>query len=256
MTGSHSRSGAYAPYLLVIVLWMICSVSKGQLSERSTSLNRTFGLAGFGYRIDSAGTGVLCSFRWKDSLIGLTHLVRSAPVMDFAFDNAGRAGLCRLSLQLPDKGSELAQLVARIRMDSMRQSSQQDTTWSYEGLIGAWLFPQSPALAFASIDSIVFPLTALINVVTRPLGVAKNNARVTIYSGSMLVYTVTLTQASPFFNLDTVLILGEVKIAQGMQLTLRIPSRLQAGSILMKATFSSITIPPTDINAMIATWKL
>lgn len=254
MTGFHLRSGAYAPYLLAIVLWMICFVSKGQLSERSTSLKRNIGLAAFGYRVDSAGTGVLCSFRWKDSLIGLTHLVRSAPVTDFAFDDGRQAGLCRLSLLLPDKGSELARLVTRIRIDTVRQSSLQDTTWSYEGLAAAWLFPQSPA--FATADSIVFPLTALINVVTRPSGMAKNNARVTIYSGSELVYTVTLTQASPFFNLDSALILGEVKIEQGMQLTLRIPSRLQAGSILMKATFSSVTIPPTDINAMIATWKL
>lgn len=105
-------------------------------------------------------------------------------------------------------------------------------------------------------DSIVYQLTPTLTVVTKPLGTAKNSAIVTFYSGSILLYTLTITQTAPVSVSNSDLILGSVKIDQGMQLTLQIPSSLQPGSVFLQATFSDLNIPPTKISAMIATWKL
>lgn len=105
-------------------------------------------------------------------------------------------------------------------------------------------------------DSIVYQLTPTLTVVTKPLGTAKNNASVTFYTGSLLLYTVTVTQASPVSVCSFNLILGTVKIEQGMQLTLQIPSSLQPGSIFLQATFSDLNVPSTTVSTMVATWNL
>lgn len=105
-------------------------------------------------------------------------------------------------------------------------------------------------------DSIVYHLTPTLTVVTKPLGTVKNNANVTFYAGSILLYTVTVTQTSPVSVCSYNLLLGSVKIEQGMQLTLQIPSSLQPGSIFLQATYSDLNVPQTTINAMVATWSM
>lgn len=115
----------------------------------------------------------------------------------------------------------------------------------------------SKQLVFAANpDSIVYQLTPTLTVVTKPLGTAKNNASVTFYSGSIVLYTVTVTQASPVSVCPFNLALGSAEIEQGMQLTLQIPSSLQPGSIFLQATFSDLNVPSTTIRAMVATWNL
>lgn len=229
---------------------------QGQISETGTSLNRSIGPATFRYRIDTSGTGVLCSFLWNDSLVGMTHLNAGAPKASFSFADSAQTGVCELSLRLSDAGTELSQLETTIQSKSR---SRRNTTLNYDGLVTAWLPQKTVASTTTTIpvaDSVVYPLTPVLTVVTKPIGTAKNNASVTIYSGSVLIYTVTLTQAAPFVTYNSDIILGEVKIEKGMQLTLQIPSTLQPGSILMQATFSSLNIPPTPINALVATWNL
>ena len=105
-------------------------------------------------------------------------------------------------------------------------------------------------------DSLVFQLTPTLTVVTKPLGTAKNNASVTFYNGSLLLYTITVTQTAPIAVCSSDLILGTAKIDKGMQLTLQIPGSLQPGSVFLQATFSDLNVPPTEISSMIATWNL
>ncbi len=99
-------------------------------------------------------------------------------------------------------------------------------------------------------------LTPTLSVVTKPLGVAKNSANVTFYDGSILIYTVTVTQTSPVSVCSFDLIIGAITIEKGMQITIQIPSSLQPGSIFLQATYSDLNIPPTTISAMVATWSL
>ncbi len=113
-----------------------------------------------------------------------------------------------------------------------------------------------PVTLVASPDSLVFQLTPALTVVTKPLGTAKNNASVTFYNGSLLLYTITITQTAPIAVCSSDLILGTAKIDKGMQLTLQIPSSLQPGSVFLQATFSDLNVPPTNISSMIATWNL
>lgn len=105
-------------------------------------------------------------------------------------------------------------------------------------------------------DSLVFQLDPTLTVVTKPLGTAKNNASVTFYNGSLLLYTITVTQTAPTAVCPFELILGTVKIEKGMQITLQIPSSLQPGSVFLQATFSDLNVPPTQISSMVATWNL
>lgn len=113
-----------------------------------------------------------------------------------------------------------------------------------------------PDTTVSSPDSLVFQLTPTLTVVTKPLGTAKNNASVTFYNGSLLLYTITVTQTAPIAVCSSDLILGTAKIDKGMQLTLQIPGSLQPGSVFLQATFSDLNIPPTNISSMIATWNL
>jgi len=105
-------------------------------------------------------------------------------------------------------------------------------------------------------DSLVYQLTPTLTVVTKPLGTAKNSASVTFYNGSLLLYTVTVTQTAPVIVCPYNLVLGTLQIEQGMQLTLQIPSSLQPGSIFLQATFSDLNIPSTTFSATVATWNL
>lgn len=239
-------------FLITVSLWLVCFFSNGQLSVKGVSLTRNVGGARFQYRIDSTGAGVSCSFLWKDSLAGLVHLDKSNTSAIFSFDNnQQKVGTCLLTIKFPDTLSEVIQLATRIHVNAL---SQQDTAQNYTVLLAAWLAQKTDNSPPA--DSIIYMLTPVLSVVIKPIGTAKNNASVTIYSGSVMVYTVTLTQASPFVTSQADIILGDVKIIQGMQLTLQIPSSLQQGSIQMKATYSSLNIPPTSINALVAFWNL
>jgi hypothetical protein len=262
MTEAPLRSKLYRPYVLILCFWMGCLPLQAQLSERGTLLSRNMGPATLGYRIDSTGTGVICSFRWKDSLVGLTHLNRYEMQRTLRFGNKQESGTCIFSLILPGRGSDLGQLVMRVQENPV---SKQDTPWRYFGVVTSWhmlkgdlgsIKQDSNSNPIKLLDSVVYPLTPILRVVTKPKGIFRNSASVTIYSGSMLLYTVLLTQASPFVTNVSDIILGEVKIDSGMQLTLRIPSYDEPGSIQLKATYQSIDIPPTPINAMIATWNL
>ncbi|MFT6502967.1 MAG: hypothetical protein ACJASQ_003099 [Crocinitomicaceae bacterium] len=117
-------------------------------------------------------------------------------------------------------------------------------------------FRQNESHSVAIDDTIVYQLSATLSVVTIPIGDAKNNASVFIYDGSMLLYTTTLTQAAPFLKYDSEIILGSSKIEKGMELTLQIPSSLQYGTLTMNAIFSTLNVPATAINSLVASWKL
>lgn len=262
MTGSPQCCKLFSLYVLTLCFWMTSLTLQAQLTEKGSVHSRKIGQATFGYRVDSSGTGILCSFRWKDSLVGLTHLVKSAPNAKIIFGSNRSGDLCELALVLPGRGAAVAQLVTKIRTQA---TSAHDSAWTYHGVVAAWLThnanPNTPidgldSIPLALMDSMVFPLTPILRVVTLPKGAALNCASVSIYSGPVLMYTVTLTQSAPFVTVDSALVLGEVKIAGGMQLTLRIPSNDEPGSVQLNAVFSSTDIPPTPINTMIATWNL
>jgi len=235
---------------LSVCLWLFGFQTHAQLSEGGKSYSRQIGSASYSYRIDSLGTGVLCGFSWKDSLIGMVYLQKDSLAASFNFNDKKEQGVCELKLVLPTPGSELEQLTATVKTN---KQSKRDTILQFTGLIAAW-HPQKK-LTTAILDSIVYQLTPTTTVVTKPIGTAKNSTSITIYSGSVVIYTASLTQAAPFITYDSDVILGDLKINSGMQFTLQIPSTIQLGSIIMNATYSSLNIPSTTINAVVATWN-
>ncbi len=232
-------------------LWLIGHAAYAQLSDRGKEFKRVIGRARFNYRIDLAGTGVLCGFSWNDSLVGIAHLEAASPGSAFRFydPDQNQSGVCSLTLVLPDSTAELAVLQATIRLagDTLPHSLNPN-----EVLIAAWLpGNREPPPA----DSIVYQLSPVITVVTKPLGPARNSAIVAIYNGVVLVYKAILSQAVPYVEVSTAIVLGFMRIEPGMQLKLQIPSSIQLGGVQMQATFSSNNIPPTPFNAFIATWE-
>lgn len=233
--------------LLGSFLWFAGITScLAQLSKPGMELSRIVGKSEFHYRIDSSGEGVLCKFIWKDSIANMVHLDQNSPQTSIRFNNQGEQAVCELSLKFPDANSDITQLIANIQTESS------DSSNNFEEIVAAWLSKSDGIYS----DSIAYQLTPVVSIVVKPLGNAKNIASVTIYSGSLLAFTATLTQITPVLTIDSAIIIGDVKIDGGMQLMLQIPTKLQSGSVRLNAVFSSSIIPPTRFNAFVATWGL
>lgn len=231
--------------IVLLYCWLQLFSVTAQISESRQPQTRNIGPATFYYRIAPNGASVLCTFLWNDSLIGLTNLNNDTPGVSWSYGSGKQRGKCVLQLRTPAHSGDSAALLLQLLPGTATG------TTSYSGALVSWI---SDAAATHAADSVVYQLTPTVIVVTKPLGTARNNASVTIYSGPLLMYAVTLTQTAPFVTCTTELALGDFTISEGMQFTLQIPGTLQQGSIRMKATFSTPTIPSTSINAFVATW--
>jgi hypothetical protein len=85
-------------------------------------------------------------------------------------------------------------------------------------------------------------------------GANRTDVTVTLLAGSAVMYTVSVTQASPVAVISDSLALGDVHVAAGTRFTMTIPTQLQRGQMFMQALFQSSNIPPTSFAAAIATW--
>lgn len=234
--------------LFSILLWLIgISSSLAQLSKPGITLQRTLGHSAFQYRIDPSGSGVLCKYVHQDSIIAMVYLNSDTPQTKIEFEIHGEKGVCELNLRFPNKKTDITQLTAHIQVGA------NDPNENFDGLLAAWLAGQSES---RTLDSLVYQLTPVISILVIPEGEAKNSAKIAIYEGSLLAYSVVLTQTAPTVTLNSAIIIGDTKIESGMQLILQIPTKLQSGSIRLNTVFSSSIIPPTHFNALVATWGL
>ncbi len=101
-----------------------------------------------------------------------------------------------------------------------------------------------------------FPLSPSVSVVTNVFGDARNNASVTIMSGSMPVWVGSMNQVSPIATVPTELKLGSLNIKAGTTFTLTIPTTMQNGNVLMQGEIQSPPNTWQPIIAIIAMWPL
>lgn len=111
-------------------------------------------------------------------------------------------------------------------------------------------------LAGAGPLSFTFWISSTVSIVTNVFGDARNNATVTIYNGSLPIWSGTMTQASPTITIPFDLYLGAVIINKGMTFNLTIPTQMQPGSVVMSGMVTTPPNPPQPFSAQIASWPL
>ena len=99
-----------------------------------------------------------------------------------------------------------------------------------------------------------YDLTPELQTRTHVVGDAKNGAQVDVYDGTVLVASVSMTQASPVAVIPHEVVLGSARIASGATFTLTIPTPLQLGQVVLQASFQSQGGPLTPFASAIATW--
>lgn len=64
------------------------------------------------------------------------------------------------------------------------------------------------------------------------------------------------TQFAPVKIYPDPIVAGDIKIDAGAQIMFFIPTEIAPGLLLLQATFSSSTTPPTKVAASVAQWPL
>lgn len=99
-------------------------------------------------------------------------------------------------------------------------------------------------------------LTTDIDVKTTVTGEARNQATVSIYYGSMMVWSTTLLQTDPTHTITIPLIMGSVTIDANATLTLTVPTQAQNGNVLFSGTLVHQGQQPLPFALYVAQWPL
>lgn len=102
---------------------------------------------------------------------------------------------------------------------------------------------------------IIYPLGPQGKIKTIVTGEARNIATVIIYSGSMIVYTGTMTQTAPNLVASSILNVGDL-VMKNTTFKLTIPTEYQMGSNFMTTTFKSGDNPEQPFSGVVASWTL
>jgi hypothetical protein len=101
-----------------------------------------------------------------------------------------------------------------------------------------------------------YNLMANLSVKTTVLNGSRYGAAVDYMSGATLLYSSVLLPPSPVSVTPFDLVIGDVRLNKGAQLTLTPPSNIARGMVALSCTFSSAQIPPTQFSGAVASWSL
>jgi len=101
-----------------------------------------------------------------------------------------------------------------------------------------------------------YNLTANLRARTIVLNGAREGAKVDYLTGETLLYSSLLLPSASISVTPFDLVIGDLKLNKGAQLTLTPPSSLSNGMVVLDCTFSSEAIPPTRFTGAIASWPL
>jgi hypothetical protein len=104
--------------------------------------------------------------------------------------------------------------------------------------------------------SFTYWITPMVSVITNVFGDARNNASVTIYNGSVPVWSGAMTQGAPSVVIPYDLMLGTITINKGTGFFLTIPTQMQNGNVVMSGQVTTPPNPPQPFTAQIASWPL
>jgi hypothetical protein len=121
----------------------------------------------------------------------------------------------------------------------------------FRGALGRWV---------ATAEPVAGEYTTIINgeltADTTVRGAAGNIVQFSFVSGSLTIGSVTATQFAPRQVFLNDIVAGDLKIQAGATITLTFPTTIRPGLLLLRATVSTDTTPPTPIAASVARWRL
>lgn len=121
----------------------------------------------------------------------------------------------------------------------------------FKGDVVSWTAP-----ANLELFRVNYNLTGNLSARTIVLNGARYGAQVDYLTGETLLYSSFLLPSSNVSVTPFDLVIGDLKMNKGAQLTLTPPSNLSNGMVVLDCTFSSVTIPPTRFTGAIAFWPL
>lgn len=233
---------AMVALVLACPLWS--QETGGTRISAGQSIHRDIGPLGIDIAVDELYARVTVTLKLGGALVGEQVLTPDSSGYDFAVINGpdtARGTIRMLLVAAPRLSAINAKVVAM---------HGKDPPLGFIGSLCSWLAPENQIWAEQTM-ALMGDLTA--QTVVR--GSNRTNVTVTLMSGSLVLYSLTVTQASPVAQIPDSLVLGDVIVAPGAKFTMTIPTAMQSGQMFMQAVFQSRTIPPTPFAADIAIWQ-
>ncbi len=244
------QSDSYHPWgnapCTVIVKWLsivVCLL--GSVMVRAQDGKRQFGPLLIDFNIDSVRHTAICQFSADNKTLA-SVMVGLNGTGTFSISQPGFSSRGILSIK-----QDAAKTGKELNVNLWYKSGKDSV--SYNGALAIW--PSVPAVG----DTVFIPdfiLAPLLTARVKVWGPSKNIALVSLINGEAVVYSIALTQPSPFAYTTDDIILGDLVIKKGMSVKLSIPSAITKGSILLNAQYITTDHPLTPFNAIIASWPL
>lgn len=237
------RSKVAGGFALALALLSLAGAVGAQTVAPGKSVRRDVGSLAITCAVDEKLARVLVTLTLEGQLVGQSALTYDSRQYRFNVKANGATARGELRLQM----SASPQLSTVEAVIATRKGTSPPLP--FRGSLATWLAPDELIYAERS-----FFLSPVLKAQTTVRGLTKANVTVDLYAGSVLMYSVSLNQASPVAQIPDELVLGEVRVAAGAKFILTIPTELQQGQLLMQAQYQSRNTPPTSISADIATW--
>jgi hypothetical protein len=202
-----------------------------------------------GLTIDYAVSGAVAQVSVKLTLNGQfvddAVLTYTAPTHNFSVAANGMSASGVISLAVVQEPSPSSLVGDFAVIDTTGKSIP------FKGDVVSWTSPDNLELF-----SLNYNLTANLSARTIVLNGARYGARVDYLTGNTLLYSSLVLPTSNVSVTPFDLVIGDLKLNKGAQLTLTPPTTLSNGMVVLDCTFSSEIIPPTRFTGAIAFWPL
>ncbi|KQZ04084.1 hypothetical protein ASD21_19975 [Caulobacter sp. Root1455] len=202
-----------------------------------------------GLTIDYAVSGAVAQVGVKLTLNGQfvddAVLTYAAPTHNFSVAANGMSASGAISLAVVQEPSPSSLVGDFAVVDATGKSVP------FKGDITTWISPDNLELFRVN-----YNLTGNLSARTIVLNGARYGAQVDYLTGTTLLYSSLLLPSASMSVTPFDLVIGDLKLNKGAQLTLTPPSALSNGMVVLDCTFSSEMIPPTRFTGAIASWPL
>ncbi|KQY26148.1 hypothetical protein ASD38_20610 [Caulobacter sp. Root487D2Y] len=202
-----------------------------------------------GLTIDYAVSGAVAQVGVKLTLNGQfvddAVLTYAAPTHNFSVAANGMSASGAISLAVVQEPSPSSLVGDFAVLDATGKSVP------FKGDITTWISPDNLELFRVN-----YNLTGNLSARTIVLNGARYGAQVDYLTGTTLLYSSLLLPSASMSVTPFDLVIGDLKLNKGAQLTLTPPSALSNGMVVLDCTFSSEMIPPTRFTGAIASWPL
>jgi hypothetical protein len=197
------------------------------------------------YAVSGAVAQVGVRLTLNGQLVDDAVLTYAAPTHNFSVAANGMSANGAISLAVVQEPSPSALVGDFAVVDATGKSVP------FKGDVVSWTAPDNLELFRVN-----YNLTGNLSARTIVLNGAREGAQVDYLTGETLLYSSLLLPSSSMSVTPYDLIIGDLKLNKGAQLTLTPPSNLSNGMVVLDCTFSSLTIPPTRFTGAIAFWPL